>query len=377
MESDAVLRRRLLGSSLLRAGRLALRRPLDARRTIARARLLDASAASVEEDRLVDWIVEEAADRRVFCSRKAAQRLLAIADKARRPYTPPKRSDVDVIIAYFNPAKYKRSATHIHKTCCELLAVGVTPIVAEVVHDQAVALPEGVHRLQFFSKSVLFHKENLQNLAASVSTKPKMLFIDCDLEFSRRDFLDAVSQSLDEYDVVQPFVEANWLDRNGAIGETKIAMAEAMRSGSEPNINKFHPGFAWAMTRAAFDALGGFYDLHVIGGGDSAFAYAVARSPMEKHIPTSACVAATASHQEYAKRAAAIGLRVGATPGRVFHLWHGTRQNRRYSSRYSYLPATVDGEYPVIRRPDGLLEWVDDAHSRQLLQYLLDRQEDG
>lgn len=371
-----MLRGRLLGSSLLKACSRLAGRPIEARRAIARAKFID-SQASPDEDRIVDWLIEEAVDRGLPCDTLAARRLLRIAGKARRPYLPNRRDDLDVVIAYFNPVGYTRNSRHIHKTCEDLLAAGIRPIVAEIIHHDEVPLPKGVVRLQFRSTAVLFHKENLQNLAASLCSRPKILFADCDLEFSRRDVFRAISEALDRFDVVQPFSEANWLDERGAISATKRSMAEAIATAASPNINLFHPGFAWAMTRNAFDALGGFYERHPCGGGDSAFAYALSGEPMEHHIKSSAPVARTGSHMEYATKAAGAGLRVGVVEGRVFHLWHGSKENRRYVSRYDYLPATVDGEYPMHRRPDGLLEWDDQSHSSRMLQYFIDRREDG
>jgi hypothetical protein len=294
-----------------------------------------------------------------------------------RGYDRPSRGDVAVVLAFFNPVGYRRPEANLRRMCGELAACGIRTVVAQVYRDEPVTLPAGIESLAFQSDAVMFHKENLFNLAARVIDEPKILFLDCDLTFARHDFFDAASDALDRLDVVQPFSTGIWIGEAGGIDRTRTSMMAHIAAGKQPWITRCHPGFAWGMTRSAFDRLGGFFDRYVIGGGDTSFAYAVTQQPLAKYCTEASEVLQDSIHyREYWGRAGAEPrLRVGHLPGAVWHHWHGSVENRRYKSRMQYLPCV--GDLPIVRRPDGLLEWADPSHSEPVMEYLRSRCEDG
>jgi hypothetical protein len=300
-----------------------------------------------------------------------------VTASAWRGYDRPRRSDTVVVLAYFNPVGYRRPEANLRRMCGELAACGVRTVVAQAYRDAPVTLPAGVECIAYQTDSVMFHKENLYNLAAKSLDEPKMLFLDCDLTFARADFFDAVSSALDRVDVVQPFSRAVWIGECGGIDRVKPGMMAYIAAGNQPWITRCHPGFAWGMTRRAFDRMGGFYENYVIGGGDTAFAYAVTQNPLRKYCSEAAgALQGSRSYGQYWARAAATPrLRVGHLAGLLWHHWHGSNQNRRYTSRMNYLPCI--GDLPLVRRGDGLLEWEDPRHSAPVLEYLRSRREDG
>lgn len=369
-------RQQLVGTRLLRAGALLARQPVAGKTASARARLLDAVGP---DERLHEWIAEEAAKRGATLSTRDVERLASIATKPVGGYRPPTRRDTAVILCHFNPVGWKTPARLLYDTCEMFLAVGVEPVVSEVVMTGAtpVALPDGCRRIVYQSDSVMFHKENLWNLAVDATTAAKLFFVDGDIVFSRRDILDAVSVALDEFDVIQPFSQAAWLAQQGGVERSRKSCAEAISGGEPPILTQYHPGFAWCMTRAFFDAIGGFYDRHPLGSGDTAFAFAL--TPGEPPWPRTPfhIFANTQSYQTYRSNVLAASPKVGFIDGTAYHMWHGSWANRRYEERYMFLPALAGGEYPMHRRDDGLLEWDSEEHSRATLEYLLGRLEDG
>lgn len=75
--------------------------------------------------------------------------------------------------------------------------------------------------------------------------------------------------------------------------------------------------------------------------------------------------------------------RIGCLDGEVVHLYHGTRENRRYQSRYRYLADHgFDPATDIERDESGLLRWTDRALRekptmvRQVAGYFLERRED-
>jgi len=365
--------RQLVGTRLLRAASLLARRRIDGKTVRARVRSLDASGG---DDRLPAWIAEEAAKRGFDVSGETAERLIRIARKPVGGYR--RHAGVSVVLCHFNPAGWSRPPRLLYETAEAFASAADEVIVAQVVMPDAIpaATPAGCRDIIYQSDSVMFHKENLWNLAAEHATHQKLLFVDGDIVFSRRDILPAVDKALDEFDVIQPFATAAWLSKEGTVERSRRTAAEAISRGVRPELTNYHPGFSWAMTREFFDRIGGFYDRHPLGSGDTAFAFAL--TPGEPPWPrTPFHVFANAnSYKSYRLDVMSAGARVGFVEGTVYHRWHGSWKNRRYEDRYRFLPPMRDMEYPMTRRPDGLLEWGDPSFSESTLEYLAGRAED-
>ena len=258
---------------------------------------------------------------------------------------------------------------------------GLPTSVAQVV--QPGQAPEPVPRsfssIVLESSDAMFFKENLWNLAAGKLHCQKLLFIDADLRFTPDDWPEAVSRSLDQYDVIQPFETAEWLNADGDVFMSLPPAAGEIRNGVCPVLAKHHPGFAWGMTAATFGRLGGWYDLFTSGAGDAAFAFAICQSA-DPELGTRAkkgmMMSSQPSYVEYRRRALSLGLSVGIAEGvRVRHSWHGDRGNRGYLTREMYFPAPLPGDAHIRRRSDGLLDWAVPAPLSR--DYFAMRQEDG
>lgn len=287
-------------------------------------------------------------------------------------------------MAFFSPCDYELPKRHVARTLEWLAGEGVEATLAQVVRpgQEPQPVPAGITSLVYESGDVMFYKESLWNLAARASQADKLLFLDTDVSFSADDVLEQTSQLLDRVDVCQPFGTAVWRDRDGKIVNARRSAAFAISHGYEPNGRYYHPGFSWAMTRRAFDFLDGFYDRHVLGGGDLGMAFALdlrwvgvdlrARNPLDAHF------AASPSYGIYRMRAANLCLRVGCLEQvDAVHHWHGDTEHRQYCSRGEFLPLQPGQEYPVRCREDGLLEWTDPAASEAVRKYFQSRKEDG
>lgn len=291
---------------------------------------------------------------------------------------------IAVCMGFYSPCDYELPRRHLAAALEWLAGEGVPAILAQVVRPGQAPqpVPTGIKSIVYESADTMFYKENLWNLAAASTDATKLLFLDTDLVFSADDVLEQTDRLLDSVDICQPFGTAVWHDRAGKVFLARRSSAFALSKDYEPSSKYYHPGFAWGMTRRAFEFLGGFYDRHVLGGGDIALAYSLhprfvnvdlrARNPDDAHFAT------TPSYETYRHRGASLALRVGSLETvDCIHRWHGDTANRQYCSRGTYLPIEPGQEYPVHARPDGLLEWDNAAHSERVAEYFRSRKEDG
>jgi len=369
-------RQQLAGTKLLRICSRLIGSQVTGKTAAARARALDASGI---DDRLPEWIVEEAEKRGIKIDDHTVARLVELASKPQSGYARATTNDLAVVMCHFNPAGWKRTPQLLYETCESVTQAGIEPLVVQLVLPGRLPapLPAGVREIVYESDSVLFHKENLWNLAAAATRESKLLFLDGDIYFSRRDIFDAVSRQLDECDIVQPFTRACWLSQEGGVELTREPSVAAIVAGEQPTLGRYHPGFAWAMTRRTFDAIGGFFERHPLGGGDAATAFSL--TPGEPRLPKTDnhAFAMSESYKAYRSNVLSLSPRIGSVDGTVYHIWHGTRENRGYEQRYLFLPPHNNGEYPLRSRPDGLLEWDSIEYNAKALEYFARRMEDG
>lgn len=292
---------------------------------------------------------------------------------------------IAICLAFYSPCGYALPQRHLAATLEWLAGDGVPTVLAQVVlpGQSPQPVPSGIKSLVYESSDVMFFKENLWNLGVeSMPGFDKYLFLDTDLRFSAPDVIQQADRLLDAVDVCQPFGTAVWHDRDGKVTHARRGAAFALSRGYEPTSRYYHPGFAWGVTRRAYEFLGGFYDRHILGGGDIAFAYALdprfVNVDLRQRVPDDAHFATTPSYETYRHRGVSLCLRVGSLETvDVHHQWHGDPGNRQYTSRGTYWPLERGQEYPLRTRPDGLLEWADPAAGQAVRRYFESRREDG
>jgi hypothetical protein len=231
--------------------------------------------------------------------------------------------------------------------------------------------------------------------------------VDCDLVFEREDLGHAVLAAREAAPLVQLFDrvahlartpldalaqldcarEAILFERQGAA----FAHESAARGGrplpvpaifqdedhlaSKPSV-----GFAWAARRELLEHHP-LFDEWIVGGGDSAFFHAAAGMP--EHVVQNHYLAGPHSDHFVLRArelAGAVTGRIGHVPGRVFTLWHGKLEDRRYRSRYSILARHgFDPRRFLQRSPSGVWEWADVPHGLpdEIRAYFAQRNEDG
>lgn len=302
----------------------------------------------------------------------------------------PIEKKLNVIIVVSNPCNYKRRIQLAKEFINRLMIYNNNDVelyIVEMVYgNQEFKLTQNNNskHLQLRTITPLWHKENMINLGVK-KLLPKnwkaFAWIDADIEFDSPTWATDTLKILNgARDVIQLFSHAIDMDNNknttsifNSFGHQYITKKEYNKSG----IDFWHPGFAWACTRTAYNKMKGLYDLSILGSGDHHMALSF--------ISNINTVLHQNPHPNYMKSLSnfcnnAIGLRIGYTPGVIRHHFHGTKKNRKYSDRYKILEKYQYDPFnhvkynkegiiiPTNKFPEGLKE--------EILQYFIERNED-
>lgn len=259
------------------------------------------------------------------------------------------------------------------------------------------------------SGSWVWLKENLMNLG--VSRLPKsaeyIVFCDADVTFCNPKIAEEIVHALQTYKAVHPFVTCadmgptgdifqvhrsfGWCKQQGWEFRPKPVPCSGRKKGvycayvSQPPPgatcfgNPWHPGFAIAMRRGTFDALGGLYDLGILGAGDHHLMCALV-GKVELSVPGGVTDEYRRSLQEYQKKVTrAVDGLFTYVDGTILHGYHGTKESRGYISRWEILVKhAYDPLADVVRNSYGVLELAQEKTGLRddIIKYFRSRNED-
>jgi hypothetical protein len=237
----------------------------------------------------------------------------------------------------------------------------------------------------------VWHKENLINIG--VSRLPPdwkyLAWIDADVQFARADIVEETIHQLQHFSVVQMFSQATDLGpRYETLGSFNGFVAQWMRRegtvpGHADTYGVWHPGYAWACRRDAWDHLGGLIDFGIVGSADSYMAYGLI-GEMARGLSSDVvreCPAYAAWCFEWEARAEAyIKRNIGFVEGLLLHYFHGSKNKRGYNNRTEILwKNRFDPSTDIKRDWQGVWQLTDrkTALRDQLRAYFRSRDEDN
>ena len=296
------------------------------------------------------------------------------------------------ITAYFNPMGYQRRRAN-YRVFRDRLSV---PLVAvELAYGPGFELTEGDAEIliQLRGRDVMWQKERLLNVALSAlpSSCRKVVWTDCDIVFEAEDWAERVNRLLERFQLVQAFSCVHHLSPRSLPTETlhtQPSAAFAIASDAQ-GPNRFgrptlrgpgstNNGLAWAARREMLDEHG-FYDACVVGGGDLAMVSAAygcfdlaMRNMNEKQTEHYAAWA-----RPYYEK---LDAEAGFLDCRLFHLWHGEIDQRRYRGRHVGLRQYgFDPFEDIAHTADGSWRWnTTKPHMHAYVRnYFSSRSEDG
>ena len=313
------------------------------------------------------------------------------------------------VTSYYNPAGYQRRKAN-YRLFRERLALPLLTVEWSPTGQFELRPGDADLLIQLSGGDVMWQKERLLNIGVA-RLPPQcthVAWLDCDLIFEREDLGEATRAALDAAPFVQLFDrvahlvrtpldalarlgngirEAVSFEREGAAS----AHEAAARAGRPPPVSgtfqdhdhlgpKPTVGFAWAARRELLERHP-LFDEWIVGGGDSAYFHAAAGMP--EYVVRNHGLASP-HRDQYLPRARelanAAGGRIGHVPGRVYTLWHGKLEDRRYRSRFSILARHGFNPRSFLRRSVcGAWEWAGapDGLRDEIRAYFEQRNEDG
>ena len=239
--------------------------------------------------------------------------------------------------------------------------------------------------LQLRGDTILWHKENMINVGVKKllpSNWKAMAWIDADVEFESPYWASEALRILNgSRDIIQLF--SHCIDMDPDMKAMRIFQSYGFQYNKSFNytingLNYFHPGFAWACTRKAFDKLGGIYEHAILGSGDYVFSMSIIGQAIEtvNRGETEAYKQHALNYEKQMKR-----FRVGYVPGVIRHHYHGSKKNRGYENRWKIL---INHEYDpdkhVTHDENGLLIPTTEcpkAMLQEIRDYFFSRLEDS
>jgi len=303
-------------------------------------------------------------------------------------YIEPIVHDTAVLIAFFNPARFKRILKNALYIISVLKEAKIPYFVVECTFHKARPQIPGAD-LVLNSDSYMFYKEQLFNkLEPRVPEKyTKLVFLDADVLLDTPDWIDQISESLNSHDILQPFSQSCWLTPdNTRIRSKKMSYAFAIvtkKTINKNTVHDYHPGFIWAFKRDIFRRVGGFFPRSIIGGGDVAtvlnmFPIEVTDELFYKATNPAFGKLIIDAWRAYNTTFKQVNPKLGFLSNRALHLFHGVRENRQYVSRYEDIYTAMKGAWDdeIVTNSDGLYEFKRPEINKVVLNYFKRRNED-
>lgn len=246
----------------------------------------------------------------------------------------------------------------------------------------------GVNYLPLRTSSEIWIKENMINLGVK-HLLPRdwkyMAWIDADVFFRDPTWAQETIQQLQHYPIVQPWQDCIDLGPTGTLMEKHLSFASLISRGiqrqrkhGEP-YHFGHPGFAWACTRAFWEAVGGLIECAILGSCDHHMACALVREyETSMHQEMHHSFKRQVAEWQYRAHRHTHGI-IGHVPGLIEHKFHGSKKKRYYRERWQIL---VDHAYnpdtDLTHDSFGVLQLVGKPHLEHAIRkYNRSRNEDS
>jgi hypothetical protein len=301
----------------------------------------------------------------------------------------PIEEKLNVIIVISNPCLYIRRYTLLKEFVKRFDdEENVNLFIVELIYKNQtfkVTDAKNKNHLQLKTDIPLWHKENMVNLGVKyllpVNYKA-FAWIDADIEFENITWASDTLKILNgTKDVVQLF--SHCVDMSNHNSNLHIfngfGYSFCKKKKYIIGSNEFwHPGYAWAITRTAYEKIGGLYELGVLGSGDNIMAMGVFNQC--KYMMNSE-YSDDYNNSMLLFQSKAKYLRLGYVPGVIRHYYHGSKQNRNYVERRKIL---MEHKFsPVLHLTydvSGILiptEHFSVEFQTDILNYFKDRKEDS
>jgi hypothetical protein len=195
--------------------------------------------------------------------------------------------------------------------------------------------------LRLRCEHVLWHKENMINIGVKrllPENWKAFAWIDADIEFENPTWASDTLKILNGHkDIIQLFSHAIDMDIDESamrIFSSFSFQHEKKQKFNKNDVNFWHPGYAWAITRKAYERVGGLYEYAILGSGDNIMSLALINNGLNG-INKDSTEGYKETIRDYQKKMRT--LRLGYVPGVIRHHYHGSKINRGYNERWKIL----------------------------------------
>ena len=256
----------------------------------------------------------------------------------------PIEDKLHVIAVISNPCNYKIRYKLAHQFFQRMeQEKDVILYIVELVYGNqefAVTTKGNKRHLQLRGETPLWHKENMINLGIKYllpSNWKAVAWVDADVEFDNPYWATYALRVLNNgKDFVQLFTNVFDMDIDEQILNifTGFGYQYSKNFKKGKGLNYWHPGFAWACTRKAYEQIGGILDEGILGSGDNIMCHSFI-----KQAPQRLKKGMTNEYMDFVKdkQDKFDGLNLGYIPGTIRHFYHGKKENRNYYGREDIL----------------------------------------
>jgi len=232
----------------------------------------------------------------------------------------------------------------------------------------------------------LWYKENLINIA--VQHLPHdweyMAWIDADIEFQNKNWVSETIEQLQTYKIIQMFSHAIDMGIKKETLSVHVGFAYQYVNGEtwkEPKYGgAWHPGYAWACRKSAYNEIGGLMEFPILGSADHhmslAFIGLVQRYLNSNLHPNykMLCKIFQDRCERHIKRS------IGFLHGTILHHFHGNKVDRQYQDRWKILTNNQFDPLSDIKKDSNNLWQLEDTKIKlrdDLIRYFRVRNEDS
>jgi hypothetical protein len=278
-------------------------------------------------------------------------------DQKFRPvhYKPPIKSDMAIVLVFFNPQRSVRIVQNILTVVHYLKTANIPYYIHELAFNDEPHVFAPAENIKLSrSTSYMFYKENLiHTLLPQIPAKfTKICIMDADIFFDEPLWYTVVSTMLDIYDVCQPFTTTYFLGPD----YKAIKQLTNCVDSSAPKIDWVHEhtGHVWAFRRSWYEE-SGIPDVTIAGGGDFVMSTTLRGS---HHIYDKTYLL----YKDFLPTKSFADTRRGSCDLNIYHYYHGSEINRQYYSRIESITDVLATNGLTLqsafqRRKDGILEW--------------------
>lgn len=270
--------------------------------------------------------------------------------------------DIAVGFVLFNPGKSKRIIMNYLYVKNIMEKQGIPTFTLELILENSIPeVAEDKNVFHVHGNSVMFHKERLCRILETKipQTYTKLVFCDADIIFRNKDWYTDLSKLLDNHDVVHPFTEGIWKDLT--YKQELVKRKTSLLSKGDFIDPVFHPGFVWAFRREWYNSVG-FFDYAITGSGDTLSCAAWMGRKFPESSRSYPKQALRERYETYIEKIRKNKPRLTYMEGIVEHLWHGSRENRKYADRHRLIE-NISGVDSILKiNEDGVFEFKDDVY---------------